>query len=177
MVWVTSFPSRPSATVQVARWNHNSYCRVSFYVYIYIYISLSLYLSLTIFYSLSVFLSLSLSLRLFGLLVVCLGSRPDERKSSAVNQGGAGIQKLATDLSRNLKTSRKVQHNLKLHPESPSTRYLRLLVPETVLSMVFGTRQLKSWLLGPSGYRITADPTLVRSQARSGRLTLRGART
>ena len=36
-------------------------------------------------------------------------------------------------------------------PEGPSAQYLRLLVPETILGMVFGTRVLKHWVLGPSG--------------------------
>ena len=34
--------------------------------------------------------------------------------------------------------------------ESPSTQYLRFLVPKTILSMVFGTRGLTYWVLGPS---------------------------
>ena len=40
-----------------------------------------------------------------------------------------------------------------LCPEGPSTQYLRSLVPNTIKSMVFGTRNLKYWLLGPSGMR------------------------
>ena len=36
-------------------------------------------------------------------------------------------------------------------PEGPSTRYLRILVPNTIKGMVFGTRDLKSWVLGASG--------------------------
>ena len=36
-------------------------------------------------------------------------------------------------------------------PEGPSTQYLRPLVPNTIKSMVFGTRVLKCWVLGPSG--------------------------
>ena len=37
------------------------------------------------------------------------------------------------------------------YPEGPSTQYLRILVPNTIESMVFGTRDLKYWVLGPSG--------------------------
>ena len=37
------------------------------------------------------------------------------------------------------------------NPEGPSTKYLRSLVPNTITSMVFGTRNLKDWVLGPSG--------------------------
>ena len=36
-------------------------------------------------------------------------------------------------------------------PEGPSTEYLRLLFPNTMKSMVFGTRVLEYWVLGPSG--------------------------
>ena len=36
------------------------------------------------------------------------------------------------------------------YPEGPSTQYLRFLVPKTILLMVFGTRDLKYWVLGPS---------------------------
>ena len=34
---------------------------------------------------------------------------------------------------------------------SPSTQYLRLLVPTAIPFMVFGTRVLKYWVLGPLG--------------------------
>ena len=36
------------------------------------------------------------------------------------------------------------------NPEGPSTQYLRILVLNTTESMVFGTKDLKYWLLGPS---------------------------
>ena len=36
-------------------------------------------------------------------------------------------------------------------PERPSIPYLRLLVPKTIPLMVFGTRVLDFWVLGPSG--------------------------
>ena len=36
-------------------------------------------------------------------------------------------------------------------PEGQGTQYLRFLVPKTILLMVFGTRDLKHWVLGPSG--------------------------
>ena len=37
------------------------------------------------------------------------------------------------------------------NPAGPSTQYLRFLVPKTILLVVFGTRNLKYWVLGPSG--------------------------
>ena len=39
-----------------------------------------------------------------------------------------------------------------LFPESPSTQYLRFLIPETILLMVVGTKDLKYWVLGLSGF-------------------------
>ena len=36
-------------------------------------------------------------------------------------------------------------------PEGPSTQYLRFLVPKTTLLMIYGTRELKHWVLGPWG--------------------------
>ena len=36
-------------------------------------------------------------------------------------------------------------------PEGPSTQYSRAPVPKTSKGMVFGTRDLKCWVLGPSG--------------------------
>ena len=36
------------------------------------------------------------------------------------------------------------------HPEGPSTQYFRTLVPKTIEGMIFGTRSLKYWVLGPS---------------------------
>ena len=41
-------------------------------------------------------------------------------------------------------------HLLSEYPEGPSTRYLRLLVPKPIPPMVFGTRDHKYWVLGPS---------------------------
>ena len=38
-----------------------------------------------------------------------------------------------------------------LNPESPSTQYFMTLVRKTIKSMVFGARDLKYWVLGPSG--------------------------
>ena len=35
------------------------------------------------------------------------------------------------------------------YPEGPSTQYLRLLVPKTI--PLVGTKDLKYWVLGPSG--------------------------
>ena len=37
------------------------------------------------------------------------------------------------------------------YPEGPSSKYLRLLVPKAILFIVFGLRNLKYWVLGPSG--------------------------
>ena len=37
-------------------------------------------------------------------------------------------------------------------PEGPSTQYLGLVVPKTILLLVFGTRELEYWVLGPSGW-------------------------
>ena len=36
-------------------------------------------------------------------------------------------------------------------PEGPSTQYLRTLVPNTINSMVFGSRNFKYWALEPFG--------------------------
>ena len=36
-------------------------------------------------------------------------------------------------------------------PEGPSTQYLRTSVPKPIPLMVFGTKGLKYWVLGPSG--------------------------
>ena len=45
---------------------------------------------------------------------------------------------------------------------SPSTQYLRTLAPKTPKSMVLGTRDLKYWVLGPSGMALlTRDCTRV----------------
>ena len=40
---------------------------------------------------------------------------------------------------------------LLLYPEGPSTQYLKTLIPTAIKGMVFGTRVLKHWVLGPSG--------------------------
>ena len=50
-------------------------------------------------------------------------------------------------------------------PEGPSTQYLRILVPNTIRSMVFGARDLKYWLPGPSGnifspYSMNVNPLI-----------------
>ena len=52
------------------------------------------------------------------------------------------------------------QYRTHYFPEGPSTQYLRTLVPKTIPSMVFGTRVLKYWVLGPSGFVwvYTAEP-------------------
>ena len=38
-----------------------------------------------------------------------------------------------------------------LFPEGPSTQSLRTLVPKAINGMVFGTRVLNHWVLGPLG--------------------------
>ena len=42
-------------------------------------------------------------------------------------------------------------------PEGPSTQHLRFLVPQTTLLMVSGTKELKYWVLGPSGYEVVGN--------------------
>ena len=42
-------------------------------------------------------------------------------------------------------------------PEGPSTQYSRTLVPKTIPLMVFGTRVLKYWVLGASGFANPAN--------------------
>ena len=49
---------------------------------------------------------------------------------------------------------RAVFCNRKTTPEGPSTQYLRTLVPNTIKGMVFGTRDLRYWVLRPSGNNI-----------------------
>ena len=39
---------------------------------------------------------------------------------------------------------------MNMYPEGPSTQCLRTLGPKTIKSMVFETRSLKYWVLGPS---------------------------
>ena len=48
-------------------------------------------------------------------------------------------------------TLRRSMAGPKHYPEGPSTQYLRTLVPKTIPLMVFATRVLKYWVLGPSG--------------------------
>ena len=38
-------------------------------------------------------------------------------------------------------------------PEDPSTQLLRFLAPDTINGMASGTRNRKSWVLGPSGHK------------------------
>ena len=45
-------------------------------------------------------------------------------------------------------------------PEGPRTQYLRLLVPKTILLMVFGNRILRYWILGPSAKLLKASELL-----------------
>ena len=42
-------------------------------------------------------------------------------------------------------------------PEGPSTQYLRLLAPKTIPLVVLGTRDLKYWVLGPSGCGVSLN--------------------
>ena len=44
-----------------------------------------------------------------------------------------------------------VEVHFGFNPESPSTQYLRLLVPETIPLMVFRNKHLQYWVLRPSG--------------------------
>ena len=45
------------------------------------------------------------------------------------------------------------------HPKTPGTQYSRSLVPSTIEGMVFGTRNLKHWVLGPSESDLPCDLT------------------
>ena len=67
-----------------------------------------------------------------------------------------------------------VHTDIYTYPEGPSTQHLRTLVPNTSKGMVFRTRDLKYWVLGPS--EIDTDTRLGcgRSQIiRSGDLVYR----
>ena len=66
---------------------------------------------------------------------------------TATRRGCDGWEPPATTL----RTSPFPRTNNNYNPEGPSTQYLSSLVPNTIQSMVFGTRSLKYWLLGPSG--------------------------
>ena len=44
-------------------------------------------------------------------------------------------------------------------PEGPCNQYMRLPVPKTMPSMVFGTRVLEYWVLGPSGTDVRSKPS------------------
>ena len=46
-------------------------------------------------------------------------------------------------------------------PEGPSTQYLMSLVLNTAKGMVSGTRNLKCWVLGPSGYSMVQMSDVV----------------
>ena len=48
------------------------------------------------------------------------------------------------------------------YPEGPSTQHIRTLVPKTVKGMVFGTRVLEYWVLGPSGSFLNFQPSAPR---------------
>ena len=52
---------------------------------------------------------------------------------------------------------------MELHlAEGPSTQYVyvRTLVPNTIKTMVFGTRDLNYWVLGPSGPSFALMPSV-----------------
>ena len=55
------------------------------------------------------------------------------------------------------------------YPEGPSAQYLRPLVPNTIKGLFFGTRVLKYWVLGPSGFGMPQSPTAMNSAAFTGR--------
>ena len=50
-------------------------------------------------------------------------------------------------------------------PKGPRTQYLRTLVPKIIKCMVFGTRDLKYWVLGRSGIGIAPDTVKLISSA------------
>ena len=60
-------------------------------------------------------------------------------------QGAVALQDLVQMIDEKLEAAES------LNPQGPSTQYLRSLVPNTIKSMVFGTRNLNYWVLGPSG--------------------------
>ena len=45
----------------------------------------------------------------------------------------------------------KQHYEVSSYREGPSTQHLRPLDPKTIEGVVFGTRSLKYWILGPSG--------------------------
>ena len=62
------------------------------------------------------------------------------------------VAKKAADPCQTLELTPQAKRKPHLHcREGPSTQYLRTLVPNSILLMVFGTRVLKYWVLGPSG--------------------------
>ena len=73
--------------------------------------------------------------------------------------GGAGVvskRKLVSPLNNSNYSKRRSTFLINSHappstpPEGSSTQYLRFLVPNTIKGVVFGTRNLKCCVLGPS---------------------------
>ena len=52
------------------------------------------------------------------------------------------------------------------YPEGPSTQNLRSLIPKTIPCMVFGTRVMKYWVLGPSELHHLSEALSQTSQAK-----------
>ena len=65
-----------------------------------------------------------------------------------------GLYRLLLELStRSFRNVRLGSRAVLTTEEGPSTQYLRSLVPNTMRSVVSGTRNLEYWALGSSGYR------------------------
>ena len=59
----------------------------------------------------------------------------------------------------------RTQAGLHSCPEGPSTQYFRSLVPNTIISMVVGTRNLRYWVLGPLGwFQVLGSGFLLRTE-------------
>ena len=88
---------------------------------------------------------------------------PESRRSKVPNSGFASAGTCGSRQLPFTKTCGRVRRGF-CTPESPSTQYLRFLVPKTILLMVFGTRVLKYWILGPLGTecRLRATPFACR---------------
>ena len=59
-------------------------------------------------------------------------------------------------------------YHFKEYPEGPSTQYSRTLVPKAIKGMVFGTRVLTYWALGPSGIARLATEVKAGGRPRRG---------
>ena len=61
-----------------------------------------------------------------------------------------GGQEATADPRSRAEHAPRLMFCLPCNPNQTSTQYLRTLVPQTIPLMVFGTRVLKYWVLGPS---------------------------